>query len=113
LKLHQPRPSRRIPIISLSNLASACDDISNQVQEPRRHASEEAPFPLSLDFNTISSMLSLPAVDGDNTHHLKYIPYPTTSNVYSPTYGVGYDGHSGKAILCNCGCMESYTFGNR
>jgi hypothetical protein len=113
LKLHQPRPSRRIPIISLSNLASACDDITNQVQEPKRHASEEAPFPLSLDFNTISSMLSLPAVDGGNTlQHLKYMPYPT-SNVYSPTYGVGYDGHAGKAILCNCGCMESYTFGNR
>ena len=112
LKLHQPRPSRRIPIISLSNLASACDDIANQVQEPKRHASEEAPFPLSLDFNRISSMLSLPAVDGGNTHHLKYMLYPT-SNVYSPTYGVGYDGHSGKAILCSCGCMESYTFGNR
>ena len=109
LKLHQPRPSRRIPIISLSNLASACDDLTTQVQEPKRHASEEALFPLSLDFNRISSMLSLPAVDGGNTHHLKYMLYPT-SDVYSPTYGVGYDGHSGKAILCNCGCMESYTF---
>ena len=112
LKLHQPRPSRRIPIISLSNLASACDDIDTQAQEPKRHASEEAPFPLSFDFNRISNTLSFAAVDGGNTHHLKYMPYPT-SNVYSPTYGVGYDGHSGKAILCNCGCMESYTFGNR
>ena len=107
LKLHQPRPSRRIPIISLSNLASACDDLATQVQEPKRHASEEVP--LSLDFNRISSMLSLPAVNGGNTHNLKYMLYPT-GDVYSPTYGVGFDGHSGKAILCNCGCMESYTF---
>lgn len=109
LKLHQPRPSRRIPIISLSNLASACDDLATQVQEPKRHASEEARFPLSLDFNRISSMLSLPAVDGGNAHHLKNMLYPT-SDVFSPTYGADYEGHSGKAILCNCGCMESYTF---
>ena len=109
LKLHQPRPSRRIPIISLSNLASACDDLATHVQEPKRHASEEAPFPLSLDFNRIPPMMSPPAVDGGNTHQLKYMLYPT-SNVYSPTYGVGYDGHFGKAILCNCGCMESFTF---
>jgi hypothetical protein len=112
LKLHQPRPSRRIPIISLSNLASACDDhLDTHVQDPERNASEEALSipPLSLDFNRVSSMLSLPAVDGGNTQHLKYMLYPT-SDVYSPTYGVGFDGHSGKAILCNCGCMESYTF---
>jgi hypothetical protein len=106
LKLHQPRPSRRIPIISLSNLASACDDFATtHVKEPKRHATEES---LSLDFNRVSS-LSTPAVDGDNTHHLKYMLY-STSDVYSPMYGVGVDGHSGKAILCNCGCMESYTF---
>ena len=109
LKLHQPRPSRRIPIISLSDLASACDDpLTNHVQDPKRNASEEALSapPLSLDFK---SMLSLPAVDAGNTQQLKYMLYPT-SDVYSPTYGVGFDGHSGKAILCNCGCMESYTF---
>jgi len=111
LKLHQPRPSRRIPIISLSNLASACDDfaISTRVQEPNRHASEQPPSPLSLDYNRASSMLSLPAADGGNTQQLKYMLYPI-SDVYSPTFGVGFDGHSGKAILCNCGCMESYTF---
>ena len=104
LKLHQPRPSRRIPIISLDNLASACDDLANSthVQEPKRHASEEALSPLS-------SMLSLPAVDGGNMQQPKYMLYPT-GDVYSPTYGVGFDGHSGKAILCSCGCMESYTF---
>lgn len=112
LKLHQPRPSRRIPIVSLSDLASACDNpLTNHVQDPKRNAEEEALSvpPLSLDFNGVSSMLSLPAVDGGNTQHLKYMLYPT-SDVYSPTYGVGFDGHSGKAILCNCGCMESYTF---
>jgi hypothetical protein len=108
LKLHQPRPSRRIPIISLSKLASACDNLLTHVQEPKRNASEEV-SPLSVDFSRVSSMLSLPAVDGGNTQHLKYMLYPP-SDVYSPTYGVGFDGHSGKAILCNCGCMESYTF---
>ena len=109
LKLHQPRPSRRIPIISLSNLASACDDFVSptHIQESKRHVSE-ARSPLS-DFNRVSSMLSLPAVDGGNTQHLKYMLYPT-SDVYSPTFRVDFDGHSGKAILCNCGCMESYTF---
>ena len=107
LKLHQPRPSRRIPIISLSKLASACDDLTTtHVQEPKRHSSEEA---LSLEFNKVRSMLSFPAVDGGNTQHLKYMVYPT-NDMYSPTYGLGFDGHLGKAILCNCGCMESYTF---
>jgi hypothetical protein len=110
LKLHQPRPSRRIPIISLSNLASACDNFAT-VQEPKQRSTLEETLPvspLSLDSNRVSSMLSPPAVDGGNDQHLKYLLY-STNDVYSPTYGVGFDG-SGKAILCNCGCMESYTF---
>ncbi|KAF8807989.1 hypothetical protein BYT27DRAFT_7190084 [Phlegmacium glaucopus] len=107
LKLHQPRPSRRIPIISLSNLASACDDfaISTHVKEPKRQASEEVPSPVSTGFNRVS----YPVADGRNNQHLKYMLYPA-NDMYSPTFAAGFDGHCGKAILCNCGCMESYTF---
>jgi hypothetical protein len=40
LPLHQPRPCRRIPIVSLAQLASACDDMekaSHRRPAPYRH----------------------------------------------------------------------------
>ncbi|CAA7264769.1 unnamed protein product [Cyclocybe aegerita] len=103
VKLHQPRPSRHIPIISLSKLASACEDISSPShrKEPR---SDVLSPPLDYDINTYSSVL--PTIHHDQfvqrsippSHYPHCATLPTVSN------------ESEAMIFCNCGCMASYTF---
>ncbi|KAF8167464.1 hypothetical protein B0H34DRAFT_792187 [Crassisporium funariophilum] len=112
LKLHQPRPSRRIPIISLSNLASACDGLptATRTQDPKHCSSEEGLSPLSLEFGTSPSMQSESNTHGGHTRYSKPSSGHQPTSIYNPTFGYGLDGDPGKVILCSCGCMESYTF---
>lgn len=100
LKIHQPRPYRRIPIISLSQLASACDDIATK-PSPKQTALSPLPFEY-LDFN-----IEPPSAGVRQ-------PYPYLSptglcNTYkSPTT---LARTTDRTILCPCGCMGHYIYG--
>lgn len=110
LKLHQPRPSRRIPIISLSKLASACDTfpVQTPAKDPRGRVSGDVPSPLSFQPSNSSSMLQShrTITQGPNTR----IEPPSTSSIYTPTFPWGTHDDQGKVLSCNCGCQESYIF---
>ncbi|KAF9444601.1 hypothetical protein P691DRAFT_332879 [Macrolepiota fuliginosa MF-IS2] len=84
LPLHQPRPSRRIPIISLSQLASACD------------GTETTPQPKLMTTHKLGKEISWDA------------PYSTDfgqARFVQEVNGVG------RFVQCSCGCMESYAIG--
>lgn len=101
LKLHQPRPSRRIPIVSLSKLALACDDFQMRPKEPRElpnHFSGEAgPLP----FRTTPSK---------PYHPMAYYQYNTqyTQPKYD-LYGTAFPGNTARLTQCSCGCMTPST----
>lgn len=99
LIIHQPRPYRRIPIISLSQLASACDDIVTK-PSPKQTALSPLPFEY-LDFNIepLSAGVRQPQI----------YPYLSPCNAYkSPTM---VPKNSDRTILCPCGCMGHYICG--
>jgi len=97
LKLHQPRPSRRIPIISLDQLASACDN--NSMKSFR----EEPLSPLPLD---LSSRPPLPS----KYHYQLQRSFPPTSNSYTTNIPTVSNHEMEKVLTCECGCREAYIF---
>lgn len=111
--LHQPRPSRRIPIVSLSELALACDDFA---QSPSMQSLpyQELLSPLTLDFPAKytsvyspehPSLLGETRIEGPRFAHQEQ-KYPHQFHT-APTYYVG--DRSEEVVLCSCGCMESYV----
>ncbi|PPQ77006.1 hypothetical protein CVT25_014823 [Psilocybe cyanescens] len=102
LKLHQPRPSRRIPIISLSDLAYACDRLPIHSKEPNTNA-PETKLPTSR-----SSMSSFTGVMDPSSNQFTTRSFPTTNGpgAYKSTLQVG---STLKVIVCSCGCGQSTT----
>ncbi|TFK77498.1 hypothetical protein BDN72DRAFT_873774 [Pluteus cervinus] len=109
IKLHHPRPSRRIPIISLSELASASADA---LVSPSAHATTEV-SPISPPRQTAYRSYDAPAKP-DDLHSRRPAPQLTTSS-WSPIGDYYSDQISCEPtqrdgfLLCSCGCMESYT----
>lgn len=99
LPLHQPRPSRRIPIISLSQLASACDefDTAPQRKPTTTHKSR-------IEIRSNSSYL-YPA-HAQESQYLKYGRHKQMPMASSFAQG---DNRIGRFVQCSCGCMESYA----
>jgi len=113
LKLHQPRPSRRIPIISLSKLASACDTfpVQTPATDPRGRVSGEVLSPLSFQPSNSSSMLQSPRTVTQHPNiRIEPAPLHSTNSTYTPTFFWGTHDDQGKVLSCNCGCQESYIF---
>ena len=113
LKLHQPRPSRRIPIISLSNLASACDTfpVQTPATDPRGRVSGEVLLPLSFQPSNSSSTLQSPRTITQYPNiRIEPAPLHSTNSTYTPTFFWGTHDDPGKVLSCNCGCQESYIF---
>ncbi|PPQ64255.1 hypothetical protein CVT24_008659 [Panaeolus cyanescens] len=111
LKVHQPRPSRQIPIVSLSQLASACEDypINGRASKPTKVISppEIDLSPLPLESNGFLPPMSSHSKPYHSTNQqTKYASHPP-NNAYNPTFSTGTHGNS---IMCSCGCMETYTF---
>ena len=111
ITLHQPRPSRRIPIISLSELASACEDFPGS---PKRTSTDQKPSqrlppPLQInDFLTNCASMSSPHHSTFTSNPFRSQFVPEIKNTYTaPTYLVGED--SEEVVFCSCGCRESYT----
>jgi len=113
LKLHQPRPSRRIPIISLSKLASACDafPLQSPPKDPRGRVSEEITAPLSTQSSgSLSMSQSHRKITQDRSTWIKLPSLHPTSSIYTPIFPCGTHGDEGNVLSCNCGCQESYIF---
>lgn len=110
IPLHQPRPSRRIPIVSLSELASACEpdmsiSPSNQ-SSSRKYSEAQRGFPagappvfFSLDSSRADGSIDeLQFANGDVfENYSAKAPLPST-----------YYVTRGSEAVCSCGCMESY-----
>jgi len=102
LIIHQPRPYRRIPIISLSQLASACDDIATK-PSPKQAALSPLPFEY-LDFN-----IEPPSAGVRQPQIYPYLSSSGMCNAYkSPTT---LAKTTDRTILCPCGCMGHYIYG--
>jgi len=102
LIIHQPRPYRRIPIISLSQLASACDDIATK-PSPKQTALSPLPFEC-LDFN-----IQPPSAGIRQPQIYPYLSPSGLCNAYkSPTT---LAKATNRTILCPCGCMGNYIYG--
>jgi len=96
LKLHQPRPSRKIPIVSLDQLASACDTPAGAQAYHDSSAFIEMEPQWSGQVPTQdSSLIKEP-----------YCSNQLDSNHCSSMTNQGIE----RIILCPCGCMESYSF---
>ena len=118
ITVHQPRPSRRIPIISLSELASACDDFSMSSASPGGKVSHRKPP---------QDLLSPLATSASSKYTSSYSPtYPSFSDemgIEGTPFPVPFSFEekntftipthpytdSGEVVTCSCGCMESYT----
>ena len=88
LVIHQPRPYRRIPIVSLSQLASACEEVETK---PPQSDSALSPLPFEyLDFNINSS--------ASGTRQL----------MSQHSFPFLADKMQDRTFLCACGCMEHY-----
>ena len=87
LELHQPKPFRRIPIVSLSSLASACDGFVVPPPKPARSIKPEPTTP---------------------QHHI--LPSAHSGPFYAPFASPQPLSDSANVIACNCGCRESYAF---
>ncbi|KAF5385303.1 hypothetical protein D9615_001173 [Tricholomella constricta] len=111
IPIHQPRPERPIPIIPLSELASACEGLYIPLNSPK---SSDLLSPLSPDFQahyTPSFLLKPSPLYNGATNALRlghgdeFHDYRQTSNGTQYPYSGG-----GPEIFCTCGCMGSYTF---
>jgi hypothetical protein len=122
LKLHQPRPSRRIPIISLDELASASEGVLQPVRRrkyskpshssgPYPRSPVEALSPLPLDCHGFSPVLEKREIGHISTSKISSYqpsrPHPISNPGLSALFRPG--GLPTKVITCSCGCMESYT----
>ncbi|KAF9469687.1 hypothetical protein BDZ94DRAFT_1243024 [Collybia nuda] len=113
ITLHQPRPSRRIPIISLSELALACDDFAAS-PPTQSFPYQELLSPLTLDFPAkYTSVYSPehPSLSGETRIEGPRFAHPEQGYPYQshtePTYYVGHNSED--VVLCSCGCMESFV----
>ncbi|PFH52331.1 hypothetical protein AMATHDRAFT_46450 [Amanita thiersii Skay4041] len=104
LVLHQPRPCRRIPIISLSQLASACDEIDPTSSQTS--TLELSPLPLKyLDFDLDPSCNESSSVGAQKL--TSQLPASNTSVAYNINMGPVDQGSILKrTIWCSCGCMK-------
>lgn len=100
LKLHQPRPSRRIPIVSLSRLALACDEFQIHPKEPSAISGEVNHLP----FRTAPSKSYHPMAYHSSNQFNKQ-----SSHLKNDIYGTGFPGNTGRLTQCSCGCMAPYT----
>ncbi|KAK2461503.1 hypothetical protein APHAL10511_005966 [Amanita phalloides] len=100
LIIHQPRPYRRIPIVSLSQLASACEEFDNR--PPQQNTLSPLPFEY-LDFNFDPSSTGI-------HQPLTHPPFPPSAaaafNAYRSPMMLAKT--SDRTILCPCGCMGHY-----
>jgi hypothetical protein len=95
LPLHQPRPSKRIPIISLSRLALACEDLeAPQIVSDKSRSKTTSN---NLDFSDVG------VVPQDLGHHQtpEKRTAPELRNGIRPRH----------VVRCYCGCMGSYAIG--
>jgi len=107
IKLHQPRPSRRIPIVSLDELASVSE---NFILPPHKtchlaNSPVEALSPLPLDFHHQSFESNHARICEGGSQSKNDIFCPKFSMLRPPD-----GGEPCQVILCACGCMETYTF---
>lgn len=124
LKLHQPRPSRRIPIISLAELALAGEDKqflrSTKTRHPRGVAPPGHPYPrmspvkalspLPLDCHGFSPISPKREIGQPPTINANTYQYSQSSQLRVNTSSIAlrHSGHPSKFVNCSCGCMESY-----
>jgi hypothetical protein len=99
LPLHQPRPSRRIPIVSLSQLASACEETEKTfTRRPVTHTKHR------LD--------SLSGVSR-NVYHTNHrtSPYSKIDRDKQMAWQASSreDYKTDLFVRCSCGCMGSYA----
>lgn len=103
MKLHQPRPSRRIPIISLSELAEASTELLKPPsgRYPQPIASPVVLSPLQLFCDEFKPY------DGSFSPSSGSLPYGV-----QPTWEAPHDAAAtapNEIVQCSCGCMETYT----
>ncbi|KAJ3575233.1 hypothetical protein NP233_g1243 [Leucocoprinus birnbaumii] len=93
LPLHQPRPSRRIPIVSLSRLASAAEKMDTtrrpNVSRQRKDSSPRIA----------------------HSSNVRPTPYFRSERDRSYVTVSREDSAAGRFVQCNCGCMKSYAVG--
>lgn len=94
LPLHQPRPFKRIPIISLSRLALACEDLAAPPIVSHKSRNEIASSDLYLS-------------DFAPSRHLDRL---RTRERRTPAESRD-DDRLRRVVQCSCGCMESYAVG--
>lgn len=99
LPLHQPRPSRRIPIISLSRLASACDDIEAASRRKPTVSPKARTTSLSNNFPDLRQPQS------------QYLSRTRERRMLLASPLARDDDRAGCIVQCSCGCMESYAIG--
>jgi hypothetical protein len=99
LKLHQPRPSRRIPIVSLSKLAMACDDfrINPQPKAPKETPSAQ----VNLPFGTNPSKPYHPMAYHSSNQFINQSIHPK-NDIYGTPFPSGATNNT-------CGCMTPYA----
>lgn len=97
LVIHQPRPYRRIPIISLTQLASACEEADNN-----RIQSDSALSPLPFEYLDFHTDPSPPGLHQSLSQYT--LPGPASSQALKSQPGKTKD----RSIFCSCGCMEHY-----
>jgi hypothetical protein len=105
IKLHQPRPSRRIPIVSLDELASISENFILPPHKTSHPANSpvEALSPLPFDFHHQSFESNRTCGGGLQSKNDIFCP---KFSMLRPPDG----GEPSQVILCSCGCMETYTF---
>ncbi|RDB29402.1 hypothetical protein Hypma_015955 [Hypsizygus marmoreus] len=109
IPLHHPRPSRHIPIVSISELASACDDTSFTPLKhsiPSHTESQELLSPLSLDspanyMSTFSPLYPEHVSIANNVEHEDVFQKCATGGYYSL-------GNGEAMMFCGCGCHQSF-----
>lgn len=103
----QPRPSRRIPIVSLSALASACDDLHNYLYSDSEKHQPDFPSPPTQDF---FARYTPPFIRPDPCLPDFDIPLEyASSGKYISSARIYNDGIGLEGVICSCGCMESFA----
>lgn len=91
LPLYQPRPTRRIPIVSLSQLASAAEEMeNNSLWQTNLHKGSLDVKSRSRHYSSNHRRLPYSSVDRDNQ-----------------ALGASQDRMTERLIQCSCGCIES------
>ncbi|KAF8628237.1 hypothetical protein AX15_004013 [Amanita polypyramis BW_CC] len=93
LIIYQPRPYRRIPIISLSQLASACEDPES------RPPQQTALSPLPFEYLDFASEVHQPPVQ---------YSFPPLASFNACKLPAAITKTGDMTIFCPCGCMEHY-----